>query len=247
MKLLRGMILCFWLAAVAGVIAGQYTQTRQSTRLYTAPDPAAGGGMHARLIDSSKPILHVFAIPNDNSLHVYQGTISADGFEFNFKGLPVAKYDLMVVFPDQFVEGLTLAMDPDTLTDKDRQFIKAIIMKSIPFFDTKRIHRCIGTTGTRGKARCVLQEVRTRPITDQMAVVHSDIQVRSIKLALLEDAGSAGWQLVQTREIIRTEVAPGDKKGLLRHMFTPVLNGIRITDDIKDLGNIKLTKKRPVR
>jgi len=242
MKLLRGMILCFWLATVAGAMAGQYTKTRQSTRLYTAPDSSAGGGIHARLTNSSKLILHVFAIPINNPLHVYKGTVSADGFEFSFKGLPVAKYDLVVVFPDQLIEGFTLSMDPDTLTDKDRQYIETIIMKSIPFFDTKRIHRCIGTTGTSGKARCVLQEVRTRPITLQSGVERADIQVRSIKLAFLEDAGSAGWQLVQTREILRTEVAPGDKKGVLLHAFNPLLSGIRVTDGVKDLGDIQLTK-----
>jgi len=227
-----GITLCIWLSSVAVAMPGQYTGTRQSSRLYTAPDPSAGGGIHARLINSAPPMLQVFAVPADNPLRVYQGAIGADGHEFSFKGLPVAKYDLMLVSRDQFTEGFTLSAEPDTLTEKDRERIAAAIMKSIPFFDTKQIHRCIGITGSGGKACCVLQEVRTRPITLQDATEHADIQVRSIKLAFLEDAGSAGWQLVQTREILRTEVTPSDRQGVLPHGYNPRLHGIRVTDSI---------------
>ncbi len=230
----------FWLAAWLPALAGAYTGTEQSSRLYTAPDPAAGGGLHARVINSPAPILQVFAMPADKSLRVYKGAVEAAGREFSFRGLPVAKYDLVLVTANGFIEGLTLTPDQDTLTEQDRRFIAATIMKSNPFFDTKQIHRCGGGTGDSGKARCVLQEVRTRPVTLQDASVRADIQVRSLKLALLEDVGAPGWELTQTREVLRTEVAPGDRKGILPHAFNPRLGGIRITDSIKELGDLDL-------
>jgi hypothetical protein len=220
--------------------AGKVTGTQQSSRLYTKSDPAMPGGLHAKLVAFATPVQQVFAIDNGNPKLVYQGTVSEDGKEIRFTGLPVAIYDLVLVAPDRFYEGCRLTRDPDTLTDRDRQAIASTINKSVPFFDTKKIHRCEGITGRNGKVRCVLQEMRTRPVTLQDATVRTDIQVRSIKLAFLEDVGEIGWQMVQTREIVRTEVGPRDLKGLLPHCYLPVLGDIRVVDTDKDLGELNL-------
>ncbi|MDD5677339.1 MAG: hypothetical protein PHW60_05015 [Kiritimatiellae bacterium] len=220
--------------------AGEFTGTKQSSRLYTRSDPAASGGIYAKMALTAKPIQQAFAIDSGNPKLVYQGAVSKDGKEIRFTGLPTAIYDLMLVTRDSFYEGCRLARDPDTLTDRDRQAIAFMVNKSVPFFDTKKIHRCEGTTGRSGKARCVLQEARTLPITLQDHTTRTDIQVRSLKLAFLEDVGDTGWQLVMTREILRTEVDPGDVKGLLLHYYFPVLGGIRVVDTEKDLGEINL-------
>lgn len=233
------MAFLFWLTAGLPAPAGSYTGTEQSTRLYTAPDPSAGGGIHARVTNSPAPIIHAFAMPNDGSLHLYKGQVEAEGSEISFSGLPVAKYDLLLVTSNSFIEGFTLTIDPESLTEKDRNSIATAINKSNPFFENKRIHRCSGATGSSGKARCVLQEVRARPVTLQDASVRSDIQIRSLKLALLEDVGP-GWQLTKTRELLRTEVAPGDKKDFLQHAYNPRLGVIRVTDSVKELGTLDL-------
>lgn len=222
------------------LLAGKTTKTAQSTRLYTKPDPAASGGIRAKLAAATMPVQQAFAIDNGNPKLVYQGAVAEDGREIGFAGLPTAIYDLLLVAPDRFYEGCRLARGPDTLTDRDRTNIAFTIYKSVPFFDTKKIHRCEGLTGRSGKVRCILQEVRTRPVTLQSGEVRSDIQVRSIKLAFLEDVGEAGWQMVQTREIVRTEVGPHDLKGLLPHCYLPVLGGIRVVDTDKDLGELNL-------
>jgi hypothetical protein len=221
--------------------AGKVTNTRQSSRLYTKSDPAATGGIHAKLAAFTAPVQQAFAIDNGNPKLVYQGTVSEDGKEIRFTGMPAAIYDLVLTASDRFYEGCRLAREPDTLTDGDRRAIALTINKSVPFFDTKQIHRCEGTNGRSGKARCVLQEMRTRPVTLQDASVRTDIQVRSIKLAFLEDVG-IGWQMVQTREIVRTEVGPRDMKGLLPHCHLPILGNIRVVDTEKDLGELNLMK-----
>ena len=70
--------------------------------------------------------------------------------------------------------------------------------------------------------------------------MRADLQVRSFKLALLEDVGPAGWQVTRTREILRQEVAAGEPRGLLPCKFNPALSGIRVIDTVKDLGEIVL-------
>lgn len=234
------LLLSVLLLPVSGLLAGKTTGTQQSSRLYTKSDPAASGGIHAKLVAFTTPVQQAFAIDNGNPKLVYQGTVSEDGKEIRFAGLPVAIYDLLLVAPDCFYEGCRLARDPSTLTDHDLQFITFIINKSVPFFDTKKVHRCEGMSGRDGKARCIFQEVRTRPVTLQDATVRTDIQVRSIKLGFLEDVGDVGWQLVQTREIVRTEVGPGDMKNFLPHCYLPGLGGIRVVDTNKDLGELNL-------
>ena len=159
--------------------------------------------------------------------------------EFRFTGLPVGKYDLVILYGDAFFEGLSLTQDENTLTDNDRASIADAIMKSAPFFNEKKIHRCEGTTGYAAKARCVLQEVRTRPVTLQSFELRSDIQVRSIKLVLPEDV-NIGWSVVNTREIVRQEVGASEYKGMLPHHFNSNLGNIRVIDTIKELGNLSL-------
>ena len=238
-------VACFFtglafLLTASVLLAGKVTGTQQSSRLYKKSDPAASGGLHAKLVAFAKPVRQVFAIDNGNPKLVYQGTVSEDGKEIRFAGMPAAIYDLVLVAADRFYEGCRLARDPDTLTDQDRTNIAFTVNKSVPFFDTKKIHRCEGTTGRSGKVRCVLQEVRTHPVTLQSGEVRTDIQVRSIKLALLEDVGEVGWQMVQTREIVRTEVGPTDIKGVLPHCYLPGIGGIRVVDTDKDLGEFNL-------
>ena len=237
------LLAAFWAAGPLSVLAqaakGGHTGTQQSTFLYTPPDPSAGGGLRGTLVLAAQPLRSVFAVPADDPTKVYRGAVQEEGKAFAFQGLPTARYDLMLVFDDQVIEGFVLCRDENTLTDKDRQSIREKINVSVPFFDTKEIHRCEGTTGREGKARCVLQEVRTRPVTLQDASVRADIQIRSFKVALLEDVG-LGWQMIDTREILRQEVAGGERKGVLPVKHQAALGGIRVVDTVKDLGQMKL-------
>lgn len=221
---------------------GSTTGTKQSTRLYTAPDASATGGVAFSLPATSDPIEAAIAVPVMSRELAYLGEVDPGGRGARFTGLPVNRYDLVLVFDGRIVEGVLLHRDASTLTDVDRQKIKATVDRSIPFFDTKVLHRCEGTGGADGRAAAVLQEVRTRPITLQDASVRTDIQVRSLKLAFFEDVGP-GWHMIRTRELIRQEVGPGDAKGVLAHSHDPQLQGIRVMDGIRDLGMLQLKPK----
>ncbi len=235
MKVLSILIL------VASVgLAGEQSGTVQSTRLYTPPDPNARGGIRATVRMPKGTIEQAFALPVQDPTKVYRGEVGGDGRSVAVRGLPVGKYDLMLLYEDGFYEGFTLTRGEDLLTERDRELMATVIRRSVLFFDTKEIHRYAGTTGREGKARCVLQELRTNKIITQAAEELVGYQIRSIKLAWLEDVGTIGWQLKNTREIVRQEVAPGMRRGILPHHYRPQLGSIRVTDTEKDLGQMNL-------
>ena len=221
-------------------VAGEFSGTVQSTRLYTRPDPSAGGGIRARIVSPAHPILKVFAVPADDPKRVYLGQVASEGREVRFQGLPVGKYDLMVLYDTEFYEGFILSQEPDALTEADRTSIEKAIRRAVPFFEIKQIHRLEGATGREARARCVLQEYRAKVTLDQMGNQMKDIQIRSIKLAFIEDVGAVGWQLLNTREIVRQEVSGTMTRGLLADRFQPNLSGIRVIDTVKDLGELRL-------
>jgi len=218
--------------------AERYTKRYTGKYLYTDPDPSAGGGIRGRVTGVAMPIVAVFAIPPDEPRFCYKGSvIGSDRREFLFEGLPVAKYDLVVVYGETLYEGLTLHRGDDTLTRVDIEQIEAIIQKSEPFFDTKYIHRLEGETGRMtGLARCIETLLRTSPMIDYAGARYTDHRM-SHKLVLLEQVGP-GWQISRTREFYACFVKPGTRKPHFIHRR--VLSRIRVVDSIKDLGDVNL-------
>jgi len=163
---------------------------------------------------------------------------------FSFHGLPPGKYDLFVLCENCFYEGLLLSRDENTLTEPDVRSIRAKVNESNPFFNVKNQHRLEGQSGTFGRARVLEQEVRTLPVTLQSAEVLKHIQIRSIKLCLMESVGTTKlgthWEMKKTREITRQELGPPDTKGPIPGYFCKALQGIRVTTSVKDLGTITL-------
>jgi len=221
-----------------------HTGTKQSSKLYTAPDAGDPGGLRGRVAKHKEKLIGAFAIPAGELVRVYKATLSPDGHAFEFNNLPTAKFDLLLLFPGAFYEGITLSRAASTLVTNDWKSILGILGKSEPFYEIKRIQRMEGASGTTGWAQGVVQEVRERPVTLQDATVHTDIQIRAIKLVRFENVGPA-WQLLVTREIARQEVAGQEHRGLLPHGFCPdLLGNLRVVDTVKDLGLLDLPQIR---
>jgi hypothetical protein len=218
---------------------GEYTKTKQSSALYAAPDPAETGGISGRLAGAPGRILGVLAQPQDEWKKLYLAKLEPDG-SFRFAGLPASKYDLIVLCEKGFYEGLLLQREETAKpVEANGEIWKALIVplaKSNPFFETKCLYRA-SSAGL--SARGLLQEMRCRPVTLQSAEVRSDIQIRSLKLVLIEDVG-AGWCVENTREYFRQEIGPKDAKGLLPGQFCEKLRGIRVTTTVKELGTLEL-------
>lgn len=261
-------------AAIAGIKINPgnmspYSKTHVSINLYTKPDPNASGGIKGVIAEAPSEVLGVLAMPQkfpnissmddidggaaaknarninkDMTNQVYLAGLGSDN-AFSFYGLPPGKYDLFVLCENCFYEGLLLSREEQTLTDADAKTIRAKITESNPFFNVKNQHRIEGQSGTFGKARVIEQEVRTLPVTLQSAEVLKHIQIRSIKLCLMESVGTTKlgthWEMKKTREITRQEVGPPDTKGVIPGYFCKALQGIRVSTSLKDLGTIKLT------
>ncbi|OQC33482.1 MAG: hypothetical protein BWX70_00079 [Verrucomicrobia bacterium ADurb.Bin070] len=245
-----------------------YSKTKVGINLYSKPDPSAGGGLRGMIAGNPSEVLGVLAMPQkfphisalsdvegggstknarninkDMTNQVYLAALGANN-AFSFYGLPPGKYDLFVLCENCFYEGLLLSREPNTLADPDVRAIKAKVNESNPFFNVKNQHRIEGQGGTFGKARVLEQEVRTLPVTLQSAEVLKHIQIRSIKLCLMESVGTSKlgthWEMKKTREIARQEMGPPDTKGLIPGYFCKPLQGIRVATSVKDLGTITL-------
>jgi hypothetical protein len=245
-----------------------YSKTHVGINLYSKTDPGASGGIKGVIAEAPSEVLGVVAMPqkfpniaaledveggqstknvrniNKNMTNqVYLAELGSDN-AFSLSGLPPGKYDLFVLCENCFYEGLLLSREENTLTDADTQSIKAKITESNPFFNVKNQYRMEGQTGSFGKARVIEQEVRTLPVTLQNADVLTHIQIRSIKLCLMESIGTKNlgvhWEVKKTREITRQEVGPPDTKSVIPGYFSKSLQGIRVSTAIKDVGSIIL-------
>lgn len=194
--------------------------------LYTQPDPAAKGGIQGRIVEPRLPLLQVLATPRSHHERVY--TAEIDGTQrdsFRFTGLPMDRYDLVVIYDDRFFEGVRLNRGDNTLQPTDVAQIEEIINRSEPFFSVKIIHRLEGQTGRGGTARAVCTFGRER-------------LRRTYKLVLLRQVGP-GWQVERTREWLAINLSEGGEIAS-EHNFVDELSGIRVTDHVRDLGTLRL-------
>ncbi|NQT92538.1 MAG: hypothetical protein HQ559_07240 [Lentisphaerae bacterium] len=221
----------------AGMALSLPAAPQERSRLYTKPDPSAGGGIRGSVKRPPVPIAQILAIPPDEPRLVYEGSITGTlNRHFEFRGLPMRRYDLVVIYDDQFYEGLRLQREENTLTTEDRRKIDAIIQKSEPFFTKKIIHRLEGTTGRGNFARCICTFFR-----DRAAEAYSGGAIqgyrRTFKLVILKDVGP-GWQVVRTRDLYPLTVP---KSGLRpKYHFSGGIQGVRVSDYVKELGDLDL-------
>ncbi len=242
-----------------------YTGTIQASKLYT--ESSAPGGISGQIANPPSEILAVFAVSREKQkttqttrlleggtrsdakyrIAVHIADLGADN-AFSLAGLQEGVYDLFVLLEHDFYTGLVLTRRDNALTPADIRTIEEKLQASNPYFNEKHIARMAGTTGRAAKARALVQELRTLPVTLQDASVRADIQTRSIKLFLMEDVsvtGGPAWAVEETREIVRQEVGPPDTKGRIPEYFCKALSGILVIDTTENLGTIRLTKDFP--
>ncbi len=209
-------------------------------RLYTEPDASAPGGITGRIARPAGPVRQILAIPADRPEKVYRGEfVDDERRSFYFKGLPMDRYDLVVIFGNSAYEGLRLHRGESTLTPTDLQQIKAMIDRSEPFFTIKVIHRVEGETGRGNQARLFCTMARDK-VAEMYEIVERFGYRRTHKLMVLQQVGP-GWQIVRARDLYPVWVEFDEKHRLLpSHQYRPGLSGIRVTDQIRDLGDLSL-------
>ena len=232
----------FLAALLVSVASAQNPPER--TRLYAKPDPANTGGLRGSIAYPALPIEEILAIPAENVEEVYEGEVTgSQRTDFQFKALPVGKYDLVVIFASEFHEGFRLTRDASTLTPEDLMKIGATIQKSEPFFTRKFIHRVEGETGRGKDARAICTYYRDKGselLMEQFEGKSSRPDFRrTFKLVLLKDVGP-GWQIARARDLYPKWVNP--KSTLPAHKFSAALSQLRVADQVKDLGALYLSR-----
>ncbi len=207
-------------------------------RLYTKPDSGCLGGIEGSIAYPGEEIEQILAIPPDEPRLVYEGTVTgSDRCEFRFSGLPMRKYDLIVIYKNRFYEGLQLHRDDDTLTADDRAQINATIQKCEPFFTAKIIHRLEGTTGRGNLARCICTFVREKKSDTWLAEASGSGARRTFKVVMLKQVGP-GWQIARTRDLYPIWARPSQTRPM--HTYSRTLSRIRVSDCIKTLSPLNL-------
>jgi hypothetical protein len=217
----------------------------ERTRLYTDPDSGSPGGLKGRISKPEQSIEQILAIPTDAPEQVYAGQISGSRREsFQFTGLPMGKYDLVVIYAGSFYEGFQLSRDASTLTPADLEKINATFQKSEPYWTKKVIHRVEGQTGRAQFARAVGTFSREKGSDLLMTTFEGKYNRpdwrRTFKLLIFKDVGP-GWQIVRVRDLYPVWVKPG--LALPTHHYSAALNQLRVADRLKDLGDLDLTAK----
>lgn len=237
---LTSLLVCL-VAGMAGVAGAAEDPLEGRSRLYTEPDPSSSGGIRGRIARPSAPIEQILASPPDEPRFVYRGEVLEDGQSFLFKGLPMRKYDLIVIYPNSFYEGVQLLRGDSTLTASDRAKIEEGIRKSEPFFPHKIIHRLEGETGKGNEARAICTFYLDRKsellYNSFEGGWHRDDPRRAFKTIMLKDVGP-GWQITRARDLY-SKWATMDTLQPAHH-FRAQLSGIRVADTVKDLGDIDL-------
>lgn len=227
------LMLCF-----AGMAFGQNPPER--TRLYKKGDPSNPGGLKGSIGSPALPIEEILAVSAEDVEQVYEGEIGgAQRNTFQFSGLPVGKYDLVVVFATEFHEGLRLNAEASTLSAQDLIKIDAAIQRSEPFFPKKLLHRVEGDTGRGQGARAVCTYLRDQESAPSPQKAEGKPFRRTFKLVLLKEVGP-GWQIVRARDLYPVWTDP--KGALPVHKYNAALRQLRVADQMKDIGALQLSR-----
>ena len=226
-------MLCF-----AGMAFGQNPPER--TRLYKKGDPSNTGGLKGSIGSPALPIEEILAVSAEDVEQVYEGEVGgAQRNTFQFSGLPVGKYDLVVVFATEFHEGLRLNAEASTLSAQDLVKIDASIQRSEPFFPKKLLHRVEGETGRGQGARAICTYLRDQESAPSPQTVEGKPFHRTFKLVLLKEVGP-GWQIVRARDLYPVWTDP--KGALPVHKYSAALRQLRVADQMKDIGALQLSR-----
>ena len=201
-------------------------------RIYTVPDPASPGGIYGMV---NVTLTHALAVEHDR-IRVYRAVLDSDNKSFVFSGLPVGKYDLVLVTREGGVyEGLALGDEKRDLPASSAEHLKARVDGQDAFYNRVLIQR-VGYNGDN--ALVFVERIRDKEILKQSAE-KLNATLRRLEIMEIAQAGD-DWQVATTRHLYREE-QPAGGIDYLRHKFIRELGNIRVVDSAKDLGNLKLS------
>jgi hypothetical protein len=204
-------------------------------RIYTEADPTASGGIAGKI--EHVILTHAIAVDH-HRLKVFRGEIFDGGEAFRFTGIPVGKYDLVLVTKTtDVIEGLDLGEPTTTLPAASRKNIEVRVSKQDAFFNKFVLLRA-GVVDDQAFA--FVERLRDNPTVKQSGEA-LNANVRRLEIITLAKA-SDDWQQTDTRHIYREPEPKRANHPLLHHIYLPALGNIRVVDSVKQLGTIPLPK-----
>lgn len=209
------------------------TALAQAGRIYTQPEPANPGGIAGRV---PSELTHAVAIEHDRT-RVYLAQLSGGGTEFRFEHLPIGKYDLVLFTKSGPVfEGLALGAAA-TLAEAPAAHLKERVTAQDGFFNQATIHR-MGLSEDGETLLAFVERYRANKIYKQNGEILGELVRRFevIEFARAED----DWQLTTTRHFYREGEPVPAHPDFRKTVDIPALGGVRVINQLKDLGEIAL-------
>jgi len=179
-----------------------------------------------------------------NLTSIYSGTVSPDHRTFEFKGIPVGKYDILLFDEpaDKNRKGAIysgLTVTPGT-AEVPAQFADRFMERTRlndKFFSRFNIAAFSFTEGN-SIGLAVIERIKESPITHMDGTVQTHY-LRRVELATMELAVD-DWKTNTNRHVYRVEMPMETGKPFLDYIPVPALGRIRVVDSVKDLGQISL-------
>ena len=236
-RLLSTVVLAGWLMGVCVAAGGAKLADPRKPggggRFHNKPE-AGAGGITAKI--SPVGSLEEVIVVEPTDFRVYLASIDRYNGQFTIKGLPPGKYDLILKFRTNVLEGLRLDV-PGGFTKipkEDWKYIQWETWRSDDYFNDKTIAR-LGGNGERVKL--LVEQVRDKKTFEPDGTVLKGIMIRRFELTEMRKTGQV-WQIANTRHLYREERhmdAPGRK---LKFIYSPKLGGIRVGDRMVELPPI---------
>ena len=202
-------------------------------RIYTKPRPGDNGSISGRVDGGA--LTHAIAVERDRT-RVFLAELADQGKSFRFSGLPVGRYDLVLITTDGRVcEGLNIGEPKPGLSAASCKYLEDRVAKADTFFNRYQINR-IGFAGDR--AFLFVERLRDRTILRQSGE-NLGAYLRRFEIIEMEEA-TDDWQMIGTRHLYREETPDRDNVSFSRHHNLPALGGLRVADSARDAGLIHL-------
>ena len=206
----------------------------QAGRIYTAPDPAATGGITGRV---SQELTHAVAVERDR-VRVFLGHLTDGGRTFSFEHLPVGKYDLVFICKTGFVyEGFDLG-GPAAISETSAKNLDKRIALADGFFNHARVHRT-GLSPDGETLLAFVERYRANNVLKQSGEALGQM-VRRFELIELARA-TDDWQMTSTRHFYREGEPIPAQPQVRKTRYLPALGNLRVISTLNNLGEITLS------
>ena len=228
-------------AAALMSVFGIASAYAQAGRIYTKTQPEAHGGIIGKV---PLELTHAMAVERDR-VRVFRAELNDGDKSFRFDHLPTGKYDLVFISKSGAVfEGLALGEGLSSLSPTSAANLEKRIKVADTFFNHYKVHReglCQLDESGDGLVLAFVERLRPDDVLKGSGE-RVNKMIRRFEIIELHEA-TDDWQMVGTRHLYREGEPIPKTPEFLKHTQVPEMGGIRVIDEVKDMGTIALPEK----